>query len=87
MQGTWQFLAVQVLRDRYARVIVAHEMESFLYVILWYAIRYLPHNCTDVGKFMYRLFDDAEKHGKHFYCGLVKAATVTSGKSPPADLY
>ena len=39
---------------------VVDDLESFLYVLIWCAIRYLPHTCVDVDHFMYNFFDLAE---------------------------
>ncbi|CDO69600.1 hypothetical protein BN946_scf184875.g3 [Trametes cinnabarina] len=56
--GTWQFMSVGTLLDPKAHVQVSDELESFLHVIIYCAIRYLPNTCDDVGEFMYKFFDD-----------------------------
>ena len=55
-------------------------MESFFYVLLWYAVRFLPHNCENVGDFVSKHFDDALLVGNEFYCGVAKGHLVRSGK-------
>ncbi|KAI0669661.1 hypothetical protein C8Q78DRAFT_976843, partial [Trametes maxima] len=55
--GTWQFLSVNVLRDPKKKITVEDELESFFHLVLYYAIRYLPHNCPDVADWMYNYFD------------------------------
>ncbi|KAI0669656.1 hypothetical protein C8Q78DRAFT_930077, partial [Trametes maxima] len=56
--GTWQFLSVNMLRDPEKKITIQDELESFFYLVLYYAIRYLPHNCSDVPGWMSDYFND-----------------------------
>ncbi|KAI9062379.1 hypothetical protein FKP32DRAFT_840879 [Trametes sanguinea] len=59
--GTWQFMSVYMQDHPEAQVEIADELESFLHVMIYCAIRYLTHTCGDVGRFMYSYFDDGER--------------------------
>lgn len=61
---------------------LADEIESFFNVLLWYAIRYLPHNCYNVDDFVYRYFDDSRKTegDPKDYCGPKKLYAMKTGK-------
>ncbi|TBU26657.1 hypothetical protein BD311DRAFT_601956, partial [Dichomitus squalens] len=56
--GTWQFLSVAML-SRSKEVEICDELESFFYVILYYAVRYLRSNIDDgiIGEWIYTFFD------------------------------
>ena len=56
-QGTWQFMSVAMLSQRAKTVEVPDDMESFFYVILYYAARYLASNIIDVPAFIENFFD------------------------------
>ncbi|KAH9889462.1 hypothetical protein C8Q73DRAFT_159665 [Cubamyces lactineus] len=78
--GTWQYLSVNALNNPTKHVDVADDLESFLYVLVWCAIRYLPHNCPDVGHFMYYFFDHGETtNHKEYTCGLLKRLAISEG--------
>ncbi|RDX45743.1 hypothetical protein OH76DRAFT_930840 [Lentinus brumalis] len=72
--GTWQFMSAHALNDRFRAIIVPDELESFFHVLLFFAIRYLPHNCPDsaVGKFLHLYFDDFTDGVGQFNCGQMK---------------
>lgn len=54
-------------------------MESWLHLLLYFALRYLPHNCNDVGSFIHNYFDSyTEYNGEHF-CGGKKYGAVITG--------
>ncbi|KAI1781740.1 hypothetical protein LXA43DRAFT_1078194 [Ganoderma leucocontextum] len=57
--GAWQFTSVHALID-YSRVIaIPDDLESFFHVLLYFAIRFLPHNGTDVApELLASYFDD-----------------------------
>ena len=55
-------------------------MESIFYVILWYGIRYLDHNCRDVGYFIYKYFDEATIRDDKYFCGQFKGDAVKTGQ-------
>ncbi|KAJ2965410.1 hypothetical protein NUW54_g14128 [Trametes sanguinea] len=95
--GTWQFMSVRTLTHPSAPVQIADELESFLHVMIYCAIRYLPHTCNDVGEFMYNFFDDGVRVEESEYtCGKLKHSvlmeaclrnvnhdTISFLKSPP----
>ena len=62
-KGTWQFMSVMVLSDFTWKMDTPDDLESLLYVILWHSIRYLPHNCPNVGPLMFKLFDESDRYG------------------------
>ncbi|KAL7277810.1 hypothetical protein ACG7TL_008754 [Trametes sanguinea] len=78
--GTWQFMSVHIQDYPEAQVEIADELESFLHVMIYCAIRYLPHTCEDVGDFMYHFFDDGVRQGNAGYtCGALKRMVVDTG--------
>ncbi|KAI0631769.1 hypothetical protein C8Q77DRAFT_1272678 [Trametes polyzona] len=70
--GTWQFMSVGVLCDMTKVVETSDEMESFFYVLLYYAIRYLRSNCPDVGAFIENFFDSSSHDDGEYMCGARK---------------
>ncbi|KAI9062368.1 hypothetical protein FKP32DRAFT_1629462 [Trametes sanguinea] len=79
--GTWQFMSVNALRQPKSHVEIADELESFLHVMIYCAIRYLPHTCTDVGEFLYHYFDDGVRDlGGDYTCGPHKQHVITTGQ-------
>ncbi|KAL7277792.1 hypothetical protein ACG7TL_008735 [Trametes sanguinea] len=79
--GTWQFMSVHIQDRPAAQVEIADELESFLHVMIYCAIRYLPHTCADVGEFMYQFFDDGIRRGEAEYkCGALKRLVIKSGQ-------
>ncbi|KAI0741119.1 hypothetical protein C8Q76DRAFT_791469 [Earliella scabrosa] len=54
-------------------------MESFLHLLIWFAVRFLPHNCHDVGQFVVRYFDDYMKDDGEYCCGVAKKAAMNVG--------
>nr|VWO95685.1 Amidohydrolase family protein [Ganoderma boninense] len=77
--GTWQFMSANALSNPWRVIGVEDEMESFFHLLLFYAIRYLPHNCKDVGMFMEEYFDGFTKENGKYFCGLAKLAAVKGG--------
>ncbi|OSD02208.1 hypothetical protein PYCCODRAFT_410417, partial [Trametes coccinea BRFM310] len=56
--GTWQFMSVAYIKHQpYQPVSVADELESFFHVLLFYAIRLLPHNVVNTRWFVADYFD------------------------------
>ncbi|KAI0365299.1 hypothetical protein BV20DRAFT_906689, partial [Pilatotrama ljubarskyi] len=55
--GTWQFLSVGMLGRKPKAPGIPDELESLLYVILYYAVRYLSSNCEDAAAFLEMFFD------------------------------
>ncbi|KAI0762371.1 hypothetical protein C8Q74DRAFT_1184099, partial [Fomes fomentarius] len=77
--GTWQFLSAHVLLNLRKKILLEDEMESWLHLLLYFAIRYLPHNCVDVGSFIHNYFDAYTEHDGEYFCGEKKHNAVTTG--------
>lgn len=79
-QGTWQFMSAHALIDPHRPLTVQDELESFFHVLLYYAIRFLPHNIRpiDVAHFLVSYFDSGYKYDE-FICGTKKFTAMTSG--------
>ncbi|KAI0739882.1 hypothetical protein C8Q80DRAFT_201132 [Daedaleopsis nitida] len=76
--GTWQFMSVAILTNRYKVVEVTDDLESFLYVLLYHAIRYLQSNCINVGDWIEEFFDCFTVTTAGSYsCGEKKFLTIT----------
>ncbi|KAI0357239.1 hypothetical protein OH77DRAFT_146372 [Trametes cingulata] len=81
--GTWQFMSVDyVACDRRRPVVVADELESFLHVLLYYAVRFLPNTLHSVNSFVVEYFDTFildPKSGQP-RCSLAKHHAVRRGE-------
>ncbi|KAJ8475075.1 hypothetical protein ONZ51_g6779 [Trametes cubensis] len=78
--GAWQYMSVNALSLPCKEIDVVDDLESFLYVLIWCAIRYLPHTCVDVDHFMYNFFDHAETNDCGEYtCSLLKRLAISAG--------
>ncbi|KAI0629061.1 hypothetical protein C8Q77DRAFT_332771, partial [Trametes polyzona] len=79
--GTWQFLSVAALRECEKPIVVQDDLESVFHVLLYMAIRFLPHNCPKelVGKLLFEFFDDATETPRGYGCGPKKAETMKTG--------
>ncbi|KAI0333041.1 hypothetical protein GY45DRAFT_1320339 [Cubamyces sp. BRFM 1775] len=78
--GTWQFMSASALSHPAKRILVQDDMESFFHLLVYYAIRFLPHNCADVGRFMDLYFDGHEDLNGVVYGGEKKLNTMVHGK-------
>ncbi|KAJ3002583.1 hypothetical protein NUW54_g5770 [Trametes sanguinea] len=78
--GTWQFTSAMALDNPKKRIVVQDDMESFFHLMLYYAIRFLPHNCANVGEFMDQYFDGHHQENGVYYGGDKKMNAMTSGK-------
>ncbi|KAI0333000.1 hypothetical protein GY45DRAFT_1320283 [Cubamyces sp. BRFM 1775] len=79
--GTWQFLSVNALKHPEAQIEIADELESFFHVLLYCAIRFLPHSCNDVSQFMYTFFDCGVPVGvREYTCSLLKSSVMLQGR-------
>ncbi|KAI0365594.1 hypothetical protein BV20DRAFT_1124877 [Pilatotrama ljubarskyi] len=77
--GTWQFMSARALDNPKKQIVVEDEIESFFHVLLFLAIRYLPHNCDDVAAFMYDYFDDYRSVTGSYTCGSYKLLCMVDG--------
>ncbi|KAI1785209.1 hypothetical protein LXA43DRAFT_1100553 [Ganoderma leucocontextum] len=59
--GTWQFMSAHTLMNHAQLVGIPDDLESFFHVLIYFAIRFLPHNCHKdaVGRLLYNYFDDS----------------------------
>ncbi|KAI0354479.1 hypothetical protein OH77DRAFT_1548724 [Trametes cingulata] len=77
--GTWQFMSVDYVACNWTRpIVVADELESFLHVLVYYAVRFLPSTLSSVTSFVVGYFDtfilDPKSGRRH--CSLAKRHTV-----------
>ncbi|OSC98907.1 hypothetical protein PYCCODRAFT_1417048 [Trametes coccinea BRFM310] len=79
--GTWQFMcAAYIMKHPYQPVSVADELESFFHVLLFYAVRLLPHNIADVCLFVTEYFDSfTVADGARRGCSHIKQNSMTQG--------
>ncbi|KAH9855960.1 hypothetical protein C2E23DRAFT_812769 [Lenzites betulinus] len=78
--GTWQFMSAMTLTTPGELVRVEDELESFFNVLLYFAIRFLHHNCKRVGDFMYAYFDDYSTLDDNYGCGIYKKYCMETGR-------
>ncbi|KAI0641599.1 hypothetical protein C8Q79DRAFT_918749, partial [Trametes meyenii] len=75
--GTWQFMSVAYVEDHPAPVTVADELESFFHVTLFYAVRLLRHNISNVQAFIVGYFDSYNPGGGFGRtCSVLKTNTI-----------
>ncbi|KAF9231689.1 hypothetical protein BU15DRAFT_55848 [Melanogaster broomeanus] len=58
--GTWQFMSAALLRDRHKVQDLTDDLESFLHVLMWMTIRYVPSNLSPEqrNKYLKTMFDE-----------------------------
>ncbi|KAI9065681.1 hypothetical protein FKP32DRAFT_1623600 [Trametes sanguinea] len=78
--GTWQFLSAAMLSGKPKAVEIPDELESFLHVLLYYAVRYLKSNCRDAAVFLESYFDAYLHEDGVYTCGLVKEYAVKQAR-------
>ncbi|KAI0333040.1 hypothetical protein GY45DRAFT_375334 [Cubamyces sp. BRFM 1775] len=78
--GTWRFLSATALSQPSKRIIVQDDIESLFHLLLYHAIRFLPHNCDDVGAFMDAYFDGYAEQDGLLYGGAEKLETMRLGR-------
>nr|VWO97253.1 Uncharacterized protein [Ganoderma boninense] len=80
--GTWQFMSAHALNSPFRKIVIQDELESFFHVLIYHAIRFLPHNLKtdDVGKFLHDYFDAAGTNSSGYYCcGKTKKTVMRQG--------
>ncbi|KAI1784348.1 hypothetical protein LXA43DRAFT_976734 [Ganoderma leucocontextum] len=79
--GTWQYMSANALNDPTRRIVIQDELESFFHVLLYYAIRFLPHNLGDdhVGQFLHDYFDAYTPNTLGYRCGRAKLEAMQYG--------
>ncbi|RPD57772.1 hypothetical protein L226DRAFT_163652 [Lentinus tigrinus ALCF2SS1-7] len=57
--GTWQFMSAHVQDNPRHVVCIADELESIFHILIFYTVRFCPHNIPDdnIGQFLYEYFD------------------------------
>ncbi|KAI0368951.1 hypothetical protein BV20DRAFT_1021386 [Pilatotrama ljubarskyi] len=82
--GTWQFMSAFALNEHTKTIVIQDELESFFHVLLYIAVRLLPHNCEDsaVPQFLYDYFDDFSAHPTGHGCGATKYGVMCGGVIP-----
>ncbi|OSD00269.1 hypothetical protein PYCCODRAFT_1414661 [Trametes coccinea BRFM310] len=78
--GTWQFASAMALDNPKKRILVEDDMESFFHLIFYFALRFLPHNCNDVGRYMEQYFNGHQKYLGALLGGQEKLASMKSGR-------
>ncbi|OJT05480.1 hypothetical protein TRAPUB_3709 [Trametes pubescens] len=86
--GTWQFMSINAMCTPTKEIDIPDELESLFHVLLYCSIRYMPHNCPNVGDFMYRYFDDGVavvNKPNEYTAGFLKRIVFTSGELVTPD--
>ncbi|KAI0750176.1 hypothetical protein C8Q80DRAFT_1253690 [Daedaleopsis nitida] len=80
--GTWQFMSVALLSNLKDVIEVSDELEAFLYVLIYYAVRYLKSNSGDltVALFLDDFFDTYNFEHGNYTCGPTKDAAISKGQ-------
>ncbi|KAL7277771.1 LOW QUALITY PROTEIN: hypothetical protein ACG7TL_008714 [Trametes sanguinea] len=78
--GTWQFASAMALDNPTKRIVVEDDMESFFHLILYFALRFLPHNCKNVGEYMEIYFDGHQQYDGIYIGGKEKLVSMQSGR-------
>ena len=75
-------MSVHALNDETRRIILPDELESIFHVLLYVAVRFLPHNLPDqdVGQFLYDYFDGYSFYSSGVRCGWAKRHAMNSGE-------
>ena len=58
---------------------LSDDLESFLHVIIYYAVRYLKSNVVDVPNWLEQYFDLYILSGSDYICGAIKANSIKHG--------
>ena len=85
LRGTWQFMSVALLNAWKDMVELTDDLESFLHVITYHAVRYQKSNVTDVANWLRQYFDDYSLDGDEYRCGYRKTISVTTGRLKTVD--
>ena len=74
-------MSAAALYDPGRTIRIEDDLESIFYVLLYYAIRFLPHSASQeaVGRILYEVFDDFSDGVKGISCGLGKYSLMQEG--------
>ncbi|OBZ73658.1 hypothetical protein A0H81_06279 [Grifola frondosa] len=78
--GTWQFMSVHILNHKYWSHSIEDDLESFFYVLLYNAVRYVPNNVVHVDDYINAFFDERECGYREPRCGFLKTLTARNGE-------
>ena len=75
-------MSALALNDPTKVIVVPDELESIFHVLLWFAVRFLPHNLpkASVGEFLVDYFDDYTDNKHYFTCGHLKWTSMRHGE-------
>ncbi|RPD53593.1 hypothetical protein L226DRAFT_561064 [Lentinus tigrinus ALCF2SS1-7] len=80
--GTWQYMSVALL-SRGKSIETCDELESFLYVLIYHAVRYLKSNVSDVtvADYLDAFFDQYSRADDgRLTCGATKRTAIETGR-------
>ncbi|KAH9942023.1 kinase-like domain-containing protein [Amylocystis lapponica] len=77
--GTWLFLSAASLQDKYKKIVLQDDLESFFHVLLYTAIQFLPSNCLNVHTFIQRFFEASMIEDGEYICGSAKWTAIEAG--------
>ena len=80
VQGTYQFMSVNLLSNLANPVKIADELESFFHVLVYYAVRYLHSNCDEVDSFIQGYFHNYAGPQRLYGCGQKSVLMEVTGK-------
>ena len=78
-------MSVALLNAWKDMVELTDDLESFLHVITYHAVRYQKSNVTDVANWLRQYFDDYSLDGDEYRCGYRKTISVTTGRLKTVD--
>ncbi|EJF59438.1 hypothetical protein DICSQDRAFT_181948 [Dichomitus squalens LYAD-421 SS1] len=81
--GTWYFMSIRSLAYPHRPLGIPDELESFLHVIIFFAIRFICSNCSlsVVHSFMEDYFDGMTNQGSNRYtCSTSKISTIREAR-------
>lgn len=82
-QGTWQFTSVRLLVNSAQAVAVSDEMESFLFILIHYAVRYLSSTIArdmDAASFIDQCYDVYSLWHDRIIVGQYKGMIINTGR-------
>ncbi|KAI0699935.1 hypothetical protein C8T65DRAFT_831738 [Cerioporus squamosus] len=79
--GTWQFMSARALNNPDKEIVVEDEIEAFFHVLLFHAVRFLPHNIDpdSVPQFLEDYFDGCCTKNEEYRCGIPKLMAMENG--------
>ncbi|RPD52761.1 hypothetical protein L226DRAFT_541035 [Lentinus tigrinus ALCF2SS1-7] len=79
--GTWQFMSARALNNPDKEILVEDEIEAFFHVLLFHAVRFLPHSIHPdrVPKFLEDYFDSCVTFDGEYRCGSAKSMAMEGG--------